>query len=76
MAVEERIESYYRWCIEKLVAEEVVVRLNVFTSYSYPLKSIPYQSTQYTNIHTHALARTCTICLGRYIYNIYVCVCE
>lgn len=76
MAVEKRIESHYRWCIEKLVAEEVVVQLNVFTSYSYPLKSILYQHVQYTNTHTHTHTRSCA---HAHVHNsllyTYICVC-
>lgn len=73
MAVEKRIESHYRWCIEKLVAEEVVVQLNVFTSYSYPLKSILYQSVQYTN--THTINTHTHTHWHAHVHNFLICMC-
>lgn len=76
MAVEKRIESHYRWCIEKLVAEEVVAQLNVFTSYSYPLKSIQYkQLIHNTNIQAHTHTHTYTHVYIVQFPSICMCMC-
>lgn len=73
MAVEKRIESHYRWCIEKLVAEEVAVQAQClhFIFVSVEINSIP-MCTIYS-IHTHTFARTCTISLCMYVYAMYTC---